>query len=130
ALLREFVADLEPTLVLRDEQVREIYAPRIGGLDAGAAGDVAAHRAAWNLVAQWLVAVSLGRLDRSSTVRDAEAWFLADVPSLPRIAPPASVPPITASLAEMYALLPYLLDPRSQGTRRMVLHDPKHLSDR
>lgn len=130
--LRTFVADLEAGLRIEREAFEHLYAPRVGGLGFRVGTEEVADRAAWALVAQWLVGYATGSLGSSATIADAEEWFTRAEPSLPRFAPGlAMVPELrTASRDLLFALLPYLLDPLAPGTRRCVLKRGELLEDR
>lgn len=130
--LRRAVSTLGEQLEIDTATFSDLYAPRISGLGYSIALEEVPHRAAWSLVAQWLVAYGTGALPAAATLREAEEWFLGDQ-DLPRIAPN------DVTLMEQFqdvdrlvvlALLPYLLDPLAPATRRHVLKNGELALDR
>lgn len=91
----------------------------------------ATTRAAWILVSMWLLARSAGGLPASTTLTDAEQWFLGNAvePGLASLAAPDAQRKAHSILSKLVLdeyfrdLLPYILDPHGPGTRRSVLRD-------
>lgn len=129
--LRTLARQLEPNLADRRADLAWAQAPRAQGLGFSLKPADAGRRAAWWLLGQWLCGYALGELDADATLQDAEAWFYGgSVPDRLQLAPPGVGIPFEAAPAEAWALLPYLLDPAGQGTRRQVLSSDEHARDR
>jgi hypothetical protein len=137
-LVERFAGDVRRAvdLALDDIEVstyREVFAPRLGRLGfipGGSEEPVAAARA---LVATWLAAYSLGAVEERDPFARAVLWLGGDgkipLPPLSR----AAAQPALQSLPSpdlVGALLPYLLDPLSPGTRRSVMRRPDESTDR
>jgi hypothetical protein len=130
--LRAYVADLASTLRLELHDFERIYAPRASRLGFQVSTDGIAERAAWALAAQWLVGYVIGSLPPTATLADAEAWFLSDESGLPRFAPRITMAHALqgSDRDQLFALLPYLLDPLAPATRRCVMRKGELLEDR
>ena len=130
--LRAYVADLASILQLESHAFEQLYAPRASGLGFQVKSDELAERAAWALAAQWIVGYVVGSLSPNATLADAEEWFLNDEAGLPRFAPRITMArPVEGSdRDQLFALLPYLLDPLAPATRRCVLKKSALLEDR
>ena len=130
--LRAYVGEVSRELRVEPQDFKRIYAPRVGRLGFCVAPDEVRQRAAWCTVAQWLVGYAVGSLSSDATLADAEDWFLDAESGLPRLAPPiAMVGAIqVCPRDQLFALLPYLLDPLAPGTRRCVLKSTESLGDR
>ncbi len=111
----------------------ESLCPRIAGLGFTLNPEEVSRRLAWWLLGQWLTGFALDALHAGSSFEDAENWFYGDAQGLPQIAPrgsAAALPELTTS-EEVWALLPYLLDPLSPGTRRHLRRsEERHAADR
>jgi len=89
--------------------------------------------AAWTVVASWIVGISRGALPSTSTVLDAEIWFLGNskqrgiaVYASERARKAADTALQTISDPAAFAeLLPYLLDPHGPGSRLSVRRRPE-----
>lgn len=107
--------------------------PRLDGLGFRLDPRGVRHRAAWWLAGQWLTGYAVGALPAGATLEEAEDWFYgAGGAGLPRLAPPDSMEEVgrLASREEVWALLPYLLDPLAPGTRRHLLASDVQAADR
>lgn len=131
--LRQAVVELAGRVEVTEREFCLVYAPRVAHLGFRLGSSDVRHRTAWALAAQWLVAYSRGAIREDASLAAAEEWFHGGRDELPRLAPPSgSLPQIAeaASRDEVYALLPYLLDPLAPATRRCVLKDESLLADR
>jgi SAM-dependent methyltransferase len=130
--LRAYVANLASEMRIERLEFERLYAPRAGRLGFRVAAGQVAQRAAWGIAAQWLVGYAVGSLSSDATLADAEDWFLDAETGLPRFAPPIEmVREIQASPRDqLFALLPYLLDPLAPATRRCLLKSNESLDDR
>ena len=130
--LRDDVRAIAETLNVDGARFRGLYAPRVGLLGFHLAPDEVRDRAAWALAAQWLIAYAAGAIARDANLAAAESWFQGGVEGLPRIAPDGGLSASAGALSaeEAFALLPYLLDQLSPGTRRDVLKNGDSLGDR
>lgn len=101
----------------------ELYAPRREGLGFGVADHDLGMRSAWALIGEWLVAWAVGHHDGDATIGATHAWFWGNgqEASLPSVLHDWVVRSAPSTHGEVHALLPYLLDPSSVGTRRNVL---------
>jgi len=131
-LVRRTAATLEAEISVAPEDVVEALAPRLSGLGFRLSPSEAPRRGAWWIVGQWLTGFALGALDEDSSFEDAQSWFYGDIEGLPSIAPQGSLREIAdmAAPRQVWALLPYLLDPLAPGTRRHVHRDDGQASDR
>jgi N-6 DNA Methylase len=131
-LLRKAAVAIEAEISAAPEAVAEALAPRLSGLGFKLSLCEAPRRGAWWILGQWLTGFALGALDQDSSFEDAESWFHGDTEGLPRIAPQGSLKEIAeiATPRQVWALLPYLLDPLAPGTRRHVHRDDGQASDR
>ena len=132
APLRAAARRLEEELADRGEDIVCAQAPRAGGLGYSLPRAEAGCRGAWWLLGQWLCAYALGAIGSDATLQDAEAWFYGDGAAADRrrLAPRGVTVPLQASPGEAWSLLPYLLDPAGQGTRRQVMGSDAHRADR
>lgn len=99
-----------------------------------------AARAAWSLVSMWLLAQSAGAIGGTSSLSDAEHWFLGSPPpthqSLSSLADIASLDACVDQLRRLsldqgfWDLLPYVLEPYGPGSRVSVLRDPSAMPTR
>lgn len=130
--LRTYVAEVASTLRLERRDFEQLYAPRASRLGFQVASDGLAERAAWALAAQWLVGYVSGSLPPNATLADAEDWFLRDESGLPRFAPSMTTAHALqgGDRDQLFALLPYLLDPLAPATRRCVMKRGDLLEDR
>jgi hypothetical protein len=112
------------------ERYLTVFTPRVSGLGFDVAGDELLDRAARALVAEWLVAYSVGAVSATASLKDAEDWFYGGqrIERLAPRLPPLFEAPCTGE--EVFALLPYLLDALRPGTRREVLRDTTAAADR
>ena len=131
APVRAVARSLEADLARRSDDLVWAQAPRAGGLGYSLATADVGRRAAWWLLGQWLCAYALGAIDPAATLLDAEEWFYGGGAPLDRqrLAPRGGFVPLEATPAEAWSLLPYLLDPTGQGTRRQVLDSDAHRPD-
>jgi hypothetical protein len=126
--LRGVAAALAQRLELTEEQFDAVWGPKSDALGYCRPGspDEVSTRAAWCLIAEWLLAVALEELDPDANLADAHAWFTTGASEA---GPSIRVPDIQpsrhgltwTSRSELFGLLPYLLDPASPATRRDVL---------
>lgn len=131
--VRSAAAATAAALCVDVSALREAMAPRIAGLGFNLDEKDVAIRAAWWLVGQWLVGFALGAVPRSSSLRDSETWFYgAAADKLPAFAPPISMRAVCRNVTrrEVWALLPYILDPLAPGTRRHLLASQEQARDR
>lgn len=130
--LRAYVADLASAVRVERQDFERLYAPRASRLGFRVETDDIPERAAWALVAQWLVGYVVGSFSSNATLAEAEDWFLNAESGLPRFAPSIEMArEIQASPHDqLFALLPYLLDPLAPATRRCVLRSRELLEDR
>jgi hypothetical protein len=130
--VRQTALALEATLDVVPHAALEALAPRRRGLGFRLTQAELQHRVAWWLIGQWLTGYALNCFDERSTFEDAETWFYGDAEDMPRLAPPGSMREVgeMAEPEEVWALLPYLLDPLDPGTRRHVSRDVRQASVR
>jgi hypothetical protein len=131
--VRDFVLGLAPVIDATSAEVTHVQAPRVSSLGYDPVTAASPLRVAWWLAAQWLTAVALEAVDPSATLAETEAWFYGPAASkLPALAPAVGGPVLPAGMGppEIRALLPYVLDSMSPGTRRHVLRSESHLGDR
>ncbi len=83
------------------------------------------NRAAWALIGEWLVAWAAGAHDGSASLVETHSWFWRgrDVRPLEGAMQLGSLLKVVSNADEIRALLPYLLDPSSVATRRLLLSD-------
>ncbi|HEU4677916.1 MAG TPA: N-6 DNA methylase [Terrimicrobiaceae bacterium] len=131
-LVRKAAATIEAEIAVAPDDLVEALAPRLSGLGFKLSPAEAPRRGAWWILGQWLTGFALGSLDENSSFEDAESWFYGDIEGLPRIAPQGSLKEIAemATPEQVWALLPYLLDPLAPGTRRHLHRDDGQASDR
>ena len=105
------------------ESFNSTFAPRSPGLGFQDPQEDIEFRYSWQLIAQWLVGYSLGLLSPEDTISDAEDWFLGDTDEHSRLEVDFPMFDVAEAVSPSvcWALLPYLLDPLSLGTRRSVL---------
>lgn len=101
----------------------ELYAPRRGSLGFEVSDHELGSRSAWALIGEWLVAWAVGHHDGDATIGATHAWFWGKGQEalLPTALQDWVVRSAPSTHGEVHALLPYLLDPSSVGTRRNVL---------
>lgn len=99
----------------------DLYRPNRPGLGFTLTDDKVAHRSAWALIAEWLVAASAGAPCAADGLRGAHQWFWQGSDRAAGDAPDLSVCLNVTDAVELRALLPYLLDPMAAATRRDVL---------
>lgn len=130
--MRALVADVARKLTVTAAEHRALYAPRIGGLGYRVEPSELRTQAAWSVVGQWLAGYAGRVFDGEASLAEAEDWFLAWHPDLPRIAPQMWLDEFSRLLSpsDVFGLLPYLLDPLSPGTRRCVLKREAAWTDR
>ena len=130
--MRRFAQEVANELDPCRDDFSSLYAPRVSGLGFRLDSEDLPARWSWAVVAQWLTGYAIGAVDAADSLADAERWFLAGHRGFPHIAPEISAKSIAklVSPAETYALLPYLLDPLSPGTRRSVLKSEEPRRDR
>lgn len=130
--LRAYVADLTTAVRIDRPDFEQLYAPRASRLGFRVETEEIPERAAWALVAQWLVGYVVGSFSSDATLAGAEDWFLSAESGLPRFAPNIEMArEIRLSPRDqLFALLPYLLDPLAPATRRCVLKSGELLEDR
>jgi hypothetical protein len=112
---------------------RAVLGPRLSHLGFDPATVEEPVLAARALVAIWLSGYALGRLSPGDSFAEAEHWFLGSAASsLPPLASDDLCPlfPQLPPPAEVFALLPYILDPLAPGTRRSVRQRPDESEDR
>jgi N-6 DNA Methylase len=102
------------------QEVFDRVAPRSPNLGFDPLAVEPAQRLAWHLVASWLVGYSLGFLDDSSNLEDANEWFFSGSMACFQNVRDIETSKVSSQIspAECYSLLPYLLDPLGLGTRR------------
>jgi hypothetical protein len=132
-VLRQLAQQIAGSLTSEDVRtIALLYAPRVQGLGADSSGDSDVLRSAWLLLATWLTAYSLGQLTSSDTLQSAFEWFMQDR-GVRQVALPLSRLETFAEVLDpedCAALLPYLLDPLAQGTRRALLRSTDEAPDR
>jgi hypothetical protein len=128
APLRAAARDLARLLDVRARDLALAQAPRVAHLGYELKQTDVPQRAAWWLLGQWLAGYAVGAIDSHARLDEAEDWFYGGS-ALPRLAPRMRVE-LQSSPEEVWALLPYLLDPLGQGTRRQVLGSEEHRPDR
>lgn len=99
----------------------DLYRPTRGGLGFYLPEEDVARRSAWAVMAEWLVAASLGEPCASEGLGAAHAWFWRGSDRAIGKVPERSIAIDLGSAVETRALLPYLLDPLSAATRRDLL---------
>lgn len=130
APLRATARDLARLLDVRARDLALAQAPRVAHLGYELKQSDVPQRAAWWLLGQWMAAYAVGAIDADARLDEAEDWFYGGRSNaLPRLAPRMRVQ-LETSPEEVWALLPYLLDPLGQGTRRQVLGSEEHRPDR
>lgn len=89
-------------------------------------------RAAWALIGEWLVAWVAGAHDGAASLAETHAWFWQgrELRPLEGSLQLGSLLKVVSDAGEVRALLPYLLDPSSVATRRLVLTDNADLDER
>lgn len=131
--VRGLANDVASILVIDTDNFRRAAAPRIDGLGFQLKASATAARAVWWLIAQWLTGYATGALAGDCSLVESEDWFYGSAsPHLPRLAPDVSMNEVArvASPEEVWALLPYLLDPLAPGTRRHLLASDTQAADR
>lgn len=128
APIQDLASEIADELTLDEKQLRSVLAPRVSGLGFNLRQSDVTTRAAWWLLGQWLTGYALGAFPATASLADAESWFYGPLrDALPQFAPHRNMGDIAslASPEEVWALLPYLLDPLEAGTRRDVLAAPR-----
>lgn len=102
-----------------------LYAPRRHGLGFQIDDGDRGSRTAWVLLGEWLVAWAVGVHAGDATIGETHDWFWGSDSSggLSLDVRQHTVNAGISTRREVHALLPYLLDPSSVGTRRGVLGD-------
>jgi len=108
----------------------KMLSPADPDVDSGTArAEPAQRRGAWALITMWLVAVATGGIEPQQGLADAEKWFFGTMVVTQRLSPQVNAR-ILSMLCDLplddafIDMLPYILDPLGEGSRRHVLRNP------
>lgn len=125
--VRAAAAQIEASVSLPFEN---LYRPTRAGLGFTLPSDDVDRRAAWALVGEWLVAVSTGAQCAADGLGAAHQWFWEGSGRALGTVPDVAVTIDVTGVAELRALMPYLLDPMAAATRRDILNAQSTIHER
>lgn len=134
-VLREIAVDIQSKFPeLHQRSLEHWLAPRVGSVYNPGFHTVDGQHAAWMLLAIWLTGFASGELGENGSFDQALEWFGGgqQVPRIDIALDDDVLRRITEAMdvETCYALLPYLLDPLSLGTRRAVRRSELDREDR